>query len=188
MRYLASVTVFCSLLPWCAGAAPAAEQHAFVGSQKCRACHLKEHKSWSETKMAKAFELLKPGVRAAAKKAAKLDPGKDYTADPKCVRCHVTGLGMEGGFASISTTPDLAGVGCETCHGAGGTYTQKQHMSLQNKEYKKAEVVAAGLVAQITEPQCKTCHNSESPFFKPFDFEKRKAEGMHEKLPLKYRH
>jgi hypothetical protein len=168
-----------------------AGEHAYVGSKKCKMCHLKEHKSWGKTKMANAFENLKPGERAEAKKAAGLDADKDYTTDATCLPCHVTGYGKEGGFTSITETPALAGVGCEMCHGPGGTYVQPAHMSLKNKEYKKADLVAVGLVDQITEAQCKSCHNANSPFVGPdyvFDFEANKEKGTHEKFPLKYQH
>jgi mono/diheme cytochrome c family protein len=166
-------------------------EHAHVGSDKCKMCHMKEWKSWSETKMANAFESLKPGQRAEQKKAAGLDPDKDYTTDAECVRCHVTGYGQPGGFTSVEATPKLVGVGCETCHGPGGTYIQKEYMSLQNKEYKRADIVAVGLTAEITKQQCDSCHNSDSPFVGPdyvFDFEGRQDEGTHEKFPLKYQH
>ena len=181
--------VVAALALWASGLSSAAgEGHAYVGSKKCRACHLKEHTSWTATKMAKAFDKLKPGVAIAAKAKAKLDPKKDYTADPSCLGCHTTGYGKPGGFVDVATTPDLAGVGCEMCHGAGGTYLQKEHMSLQNKEYKKAELVKVGLVGEITAKQCVECHNAKSPFFEEFKFEERKAKGTHEKLPLKYKH
>jgi len=154
-------------------------------------CHLKEHKSWEATKMANTFEVLKPGERAEAKTGAGLDPDKDYTTDPECLRCHTTGYGKEGGFVDIATTPELAGVGCEMCHGAGGTYIQKEYMSLQNKEYKKSEIVAVGLVDEITQARCANCHNTDSPFVGDdyvFDFAQRKDEGTHEKFALKYEH
>jgi hypothetical protein len=41
-----------------------AGDHAYVGSSKCKKCHIKQYNSWAETKMAKAFEGLKPGVAA----------------------------------------------------------------------------------------------------------------------------
>jgi hypothetical protein len=126
-------------------------EHKYVGNKKCKMCHLKEWKSWNETKMAQAFEQLKPGERAEAKKAAGLDPDKDYTKDETCLSCHTTGYGKPGGFVNIETTPNLTGVGCEMCHGAGGTYVKSQYMSLKNKEYVKAEIVAAGMVGEITE-------------------------------------
>jgi len=165
--------------------------HDYVGSGKCKMCHMKEWKSWSETKMATAFEALKPGQRAEEKKAAGLDPDKDYSADAECVRCHVTGYGKPGGFTSIEATPGLVGVGCESCHGPGGTYIQKEYMSLQNKNYTRTEIVAVGMIAEITEQQCVGCHNGDSPFVGPdyvFDFSVRKDEGTHEKFPLKYEH
>lgn len=168
-----------------------AEEHAYVGSKKCKVCHMKEWKSWSETKMANSFENLKPGERAEQKTAAGLDPQKDYTADETCLRCHTTGYGKPGGFVDAASTPDLAGVGCEMCHGPGGTYTKSGYMTLKNKDYKKAELVAVGLTDTITESQCAVCHNSDSPFVGDdyvFDFEARKSQGTHEKFPLKNPH
>jgi hypothetical protein len=141
--------------------------------------------------MANAFENLKPGVAADAKKKAGLDPTKDYTHDEKCVKCHVTGFGKPGGFVSLEKTPDRVGVGCETCHGAGGTYVKDGYMTIDNKEYKKAALVAVGMVDTVKKEQCVTCHNSESPFVAKdyvFDFEANKTEGTHEKVPLKYKH
>jgi hypothetical protein len=183
-------------LGWCALAIliaapvslPAEGGPSFAGTKRCRPCHMKEYKAWSETKMARAFELLKPGAAAAAKTKAKLDPNKDYTGDATCLACHTTGYGKPGGFVDMATTPDMAGVGCEVCHGPGGTYLEKEHMSLQNKEYKKASLVAVGLVGQITKEQCTPCHNTKSPFYKEFKFEERKTKGTHEKFPLKYQH
>lgn len=171
--------------------AASAEDHAFKGTKNCKKCHIKEWKSWAETKMAKSFDTLKPGERADAKTAAGLDPNKDYTTDPECVRCHVTGHGKEGGFVDVASTPDLVGTGCEMCHGAGGTYTQAEFMSLKNKEYKLTEVIGAGMVSPVSESRCAVCHNTESPFVGDdyvFDFEARKDEGTHEKFPLKYDH
>jgi cytochrome c554/c'-like protein len=174
------------------GPSPAQGAEAsFVGSKKCKMCHLKEWQSWSETKMAKAYDLLAPNAAAEAKKKAGLDPAKDYTKDATCLSCHTTGYGKPGGFVSIDASPDLVGVGCEMCHGAGGTYTQSDYMSLKNKEYKKAAVVAAGLTGTISKEHCANCHNDKSPFVGPgyvFDFEARKAKGTHEKFPLKYQH
>jgi len=168
-----------------------AQEHAFVGTKNCKKCHLKQWKSWVETKMANSFDVLKPGERAEQKTAAGLDPQADYTTDATCLPCHTTGYGKEGGFVDVATTPELAGVGCEMCHGAGAAYTADDKMSLKNKEYKRSEVVAAGMVETITEAQCVHCHNTDSPFVGDdyvFDFETRKDEGTHEHFPLKYDH
>ncbi len=166
--------------------------HRYVGSKKCRVCHMKQYKSWSATRMANAFELLKPGVRSEAKKKAGLDPSADYTQDPKCLQCHTTGYGKKGGFVNLKDTPKLAGVGCEMCHGPGGSYLKPEYMSLKNKNYKRADLVKVGLVNPPTKETCESlCHNAKSPFFdpkKPFNFEKRKSEGTHKHYPLRYKH
>lgn len=162
-------------------------QAQYIGSSRCRACHLPETKSWEQTKMAGVFELLKPGVAAEAKKARKLDPNKDYTHDAQCLGCHTTGYGKPGGFESIEKTPGLAGVQCEACHGPGGNYTKANLMSFSNKEFKRAEVVKAGLVLPDANT-CQACHNPKSPFYAPFDFQSRKAKGVHQHFPLKYQH
>lgn len=162
----------------------------YVGVAKCRVCHMQQYKSWQQTRMANAYNLLKPGQAADAKKKAKLDPAKDYTSDASCLACHTTGYGQPGGFKDIATTPELAGVTCESCHGPGSEYLKPNRMSIQNKTYKRAEVVAAGLV--IPDKQaCAACHNPKSPFVQPgasFDFEKRKSQGTHQHLPLQYAH
>ena len=173
------------------GAAPAvsADEHAFIGSKNCKKCHIKQFKSFEETKMASAFDSLKPGVDVEAKAAMNLSADEDYTQNAECVACHVTGYGKEGGLTSEADTPELANVGCEMCHGAGGTYTQDGYMTLKNKEYKRAEVVAVGMVEKVSEAQCVVCHNENVPIEGyTFDFEAKKAEGTHENIPLKYNH
>ena len=168
-----------------------ADECSFVGTKKCKMCHIKQYKSWKKTRMSQAFELLKPGVRADRKKLVGLDPDADYTKDETCVPCHVTGYGKPGGFVSVEETPDMAGVGCEVCHGAGSGYLQKGFMTMKNKEFKLSEVIAAGLVIPDESTCVDQCHNEKNPFFKtspPFDWEKRKAVGTHEHFPLKYNH
>lgn len=177
--------LFSSLVNLAAGGGSALAADTYVG-KRCRICHIAETKAWELTKMARAFELLKPGVAADAKKTHKLDPTKDYTQDAACLPCHTTGYG-NGGFQSLEATPDLAGVTCEVCHGAGGEYTKPTLMSLTNKEFKRADVVAAGLIMPDVKT-CQTCHNEKSPFYKPFDFEKRKAQGVHKSFEMKFKH
>lgn len=168
------------------------QEYSFVGTKGCKKCHIKQYKSWAETKMAKAYDILKPGERAEAKKKADLDPEKDYTQDAECLPCHTTGYGKPGGFVSLEKTPELVGVSCEMCHGAGSEYIKEQYMHLKNKNYKLAEVVQVGLISPVMGETCTSlCHNEKSPFFKkdePFDFEKRKTEGNHKLFPLKYKH
>ncbi len=163
--------------------------YSYVGSQNCKKCHIKQYKSWEKSAMALSYDILKPGQRADAKKKAGLDPKKDYTNDKSCLACHTTGYGQSGGFVNMEKTPNLAGVGCEMCHGAGGEYTKDEHMSLKNKTYKLKDLVNVGLVSPPQAVTCtERCHNKKSPFFQPFDFAKRKSEGTHTHELLKYKH
>jgi len=166
----------------------------FVGSSKCKKCHLPEHKSWEGLRHGKAFETLKPGNAAEAKTKFKLDPAKDYTKDATCVACHTVGFGKPGGYQipadeeAAKKMKPLEGVGCENCHGAGGSYiTVHEEIMKSKRKYKEAEMIAAGS-AKPDKAVCLTCHNDKSPTFdasKPFDFEAKKKEGVHESTPLK---
>jgi hypothetical protein len=40
----------------------------YLGAKKCKACHMKQFKSWSKTTMATSFENLKPGIKAEEKR------------------------------------------------------------------------------------------------------------------------
>jgi hypothetical protein len=160
----------------------------YVGSKKCKMCHLKQYKTWKETRMAQSFEILKPGARAEAKKKAGFDPDKDYTTDKTCLPCHTTGYGKPGGFVSIEKTPAMAGVGCEVCHGPGKGYLAKGFMTFQNKDFKLDDLKAVGLVLPDSSTCTTLCHNEKNPFNKPFNWEERKVKGTHEHIPLKYNH
>lgn len=176
-----------------AGAARAETPRTYVGTKKCGTCHPRELASWRETRMAKAFDYLKPGAAREAKVKAKLDPQKDYTTDKSCVACHTTGFEKQGGFVDMATTPDMAGIGCEDCHGAGSDYLPL----MRNKAYKRAALVAAGLVDPITKEQCASCHNTKMPvgtmvgsrhFIRELAFDSGKLKGTHAKFALKATH
>lgn len=174
------------------------DKHAYVGSKKCKMCHSTQHKSWSKTKMGQAFETLKAGNKAEAKKKHGLDPTKDYTKDETCLKCHVTGFGAKGGYAipagddkkAAKKAKALEGVGCESCHGAGAAYV-KLHKEIQKSKrtYTQDEMIAVGAVLP-TKEVCVKCHNDTGPTFdksKPFDFDTAKAKDAHEHKELKQR-
>lgn len=163
----------------------------YIGATKCKACHIKQYKSWAKTPMASAFESLKPGVKAEAKKNAGLDPDRDYTHDSGCLECHTTGYGRPGGFKSIEETPKLANVQCESCHGPGGNYRE---IMKTDKEFKLADIKSVGFVMPSEDEQgCLTCHGERSPFNEKVDPKyrfgfKERLERVHEHFPLKYQH
>lgn len=171
---------------------------AFVGSSKCKKCHLKQYKSWKKNKKFSALETLKPGQASDAKGKHNLDPAKDYSKDGKCLVCHTTGFGKEGGYATpdpadekaVKKASKLAGIGCESCHGPGGAYIALHTEIMKSKrKYTEAEMYAVGQ-QKIEESTCTTCHNETGATFdasNPFDFAKMKQIGAHEHFPLKQR-
>lgn len=180
------------------GGAESGGEHAYVGSKKCKKCHIKEHKSWAKTKHASALDALKPGEAPEVKAKFNIDVAKDFTTDETCLACHVTGFGKEGGY----TTPDpedkkavrkakaLAVVGCEICHGPGSAYIKIHEEVFRSKrKYKVEEFYAAGM-AKVDENTCLQCHNDKNPTYdseEPFDFATMKTKDLHEVFPLKYR-
>jgi hypothetical protein len=140
--------------------------HAYVGSKACKMCHTGQSKGaiwekWLATKHANSL--------------AALDSAKGENKDPKCLKCHTTGYGKDTGFDKVAEkqgVQDLGSVGCEACHGPGADY--KAMATMKSKD----AAIAAGLVVP-KEELCKTCHNSESPTFKGFDFAKMYAQIEH---------
>lgn len=113
---------------------PQTDLSPYLGAESCVECHRMYNDGWKDTRHAGAFGTLE---RA----------GKPR--DPECVNCHSTGYGEEGGFYSITATPGLAGVQCESCHGPG-----REHA----KDF--------GPMRPVTESVCVKCHTDErSPGF-----------------------
>ena len=107
----------------------------YVGDAKCGSCHQEEHQIWESTGHAHAMATLQK---------------KGQQFDTECVGCHVVGF-QRGGFQSLNTTPQLANVQCESCHGPG-----KSHVEKPQKGY--------GFMA--TPQGCVQCHTqSNSPDF-----------------------
>ena len=123
-----------SLVAYAAGVPKGAE---YVGTNKCRLCHLKEHKTWKVTKHAKNFDVLKG----------------DEVKNPDCLACHTTGYGLPGGFVSVETTPGLKGTGCEGCHGPGSEHIKAAKSTPkfpgENKKINKVPLNTC----------CVKCHN-----------------------------
>lgn len=176
---------------------------AYVGEKSCKLCHFKQHKAWGKTKMANAFDTLKPGNKADIKKAHGLDPEKDYTKDPSCLPCHTTGYGMPGGYPKVDGdkkwTDEVAklasereGVQCESCHGpASKLMDTKKEIKTSKREYTTEELAKLGLVLPDAK-SCAGCHNEKSPTHdpkKPFDFKKASADEkqIHDHVELKQR-
>ena len=69
-------------------------------------CHADQHRQWTRTAHARAFELLEISGQPQ---------------NPECLGCHSTGY-RRGGFTDATATPGLKGVQCEACHGPGSEH------------------------------------------------------------------
>lgn len=78
----------------------------YIGVDKCKMCHSAEHKVWSKTGHARAFDLL---------------TNVEQQKNAECLPCHTTGFG-KGGFTDETATPSLEAVTCEACHGPGSEH------------------------------------------------------------------
>lgn len=114
----------------------------YVGSEACRSCHPGEFATWSANPHARAVETL-----AAEQQERNTD----------CLACHTTAPGNPGGFppgAAVSTHPDLARVGCESCHGPGGDHVAEDARRL-GSIVSLADKCDSCVILQI----CGRCHD-----------------------------
>jgi 2',3'-cyclic-nucleotide 2'-phosphodiesterase (5'-nucleotidase family) len=108
---------------------------SYVGSSTCAGCHASQAQQWNTTDHAGAFNSL-------------VVNNQDY--NPECVSCHVTGFGYIGGFLRPDHTPEMTGVQCEMCHGAGAEHAANPQPGF----------------GQISPLACINCHTSDkSPNF-----------------------
>jgi hypothetical protein len=115
---------------------PRSETPRFAGNDKCGSCHAEAANTWKHSKHAVGLKTLEK---------------IGHDRDPDCVECHVVGLASVYGFRSRSETPQLAHVGCESCHGPG-----KAH----------AESPLSQRMGAVGAKSCMPCHTVEnSPGF-----------------------
>lgn len=81
----------------------------YIGAAKCKMCHMKQYKTWENSKHAKNFSVLQG----------------DEVKNPECLQCHTTGFDKETGKYAEENT------GCEACHGPGSL-----HMKAKKEDKK----------------------------------------------------
>lgn len=81
----------------------------YMGHSTCALCHTQETQSWALTHHSLAYRTLYT---------------RERVDDPKCVSCHVTGMGEPGGFVMGDHESEMRDVTCEACHGASGPHGQ----------------------------------------------------------------
>ncbi len=103
----------------------------YTGSTACSTCHSTNHTEWAETIHATAFDTL----------VASGDGD-----NPLCFPCHTVGYAEASGFVDLATTPQLADVQCENCHGAGSNHI--------------ASPGSASMTIDLASNLCGACHQS----------------------------
>lgn len=135
---------------------------ALVGSDACQSCHAAEFATWEKSPHGHAVTTLE---------------AKGEAANEECLVCHTTAFGREGGFpkgGSFADHPDMARVGCESCHGPGGNHVAEGSRKL-------GSIVSLGdkcdscVILQI----CGSCHDeANDPGFR-FKVEERIESQRH---------
>lgn len=149
----------------------------YVGNKTCMPCHMTPkqgaaHKIWQGSAHAKAFATLAtPAALEIAKKKGIADPQKDQN----CLKCHDTAAGVAAAQLAPTFKPG-EGVGCEVCHGPGSDY--KGLKVMQDLDAGKIKGETVGFM-KGDEKLCVTCHNSESPTFKGFNYAEMSKKIVH---------
>jgi hypothetical protein len=132
-----------------------------------------QHKAWSESAHAKAFTNLKSAdakVVAAVAEKMKVELKGPAAESADCVKCHVTGYELAGGYpaADSAKTAAVAAVGCESCHGPGSLHVIASKAEKTKFIYK---IVSAKM--------CTECH---TPTMTPkFKYNEMVKSGVHPK-------
>lgn len=165
-------TFIITLLALFSGSVLMAQNFKYIGAAKCKMCHLKpakgeQYNKWMEGPHSQAMKTLSSEKSLEIAKAKGI---ADPTKDAGCIKCHSTVGHIDAKLiAGIKITE---GVSCESCHGPGSMY--KGASIMKNREL----ALQKGLIIP-DEALCKTCHNEESPTYKPFVFAEKAAAIAH---------
>ncbi len=147
MSRLLGAVVLALLGATSAGAAP-----TLIGAEACGNCHVAEYEQWKKTRHAEAYLRLSEVQRR----------------DRACLGCHTS--------SPASADPELLGVQCESCHGAGSLYAPNHVM----RDGALARLYGLEAVSAET---CAPCHASASPSIKKFDYTEALKLITHGKKP-----
>jgi predicted CXXCH cytochrome family protein len=103
----------------------------YVGVDFCIECHTEQHSLWITTIHSTAFDTL-------------IEEGEGD--NDLCFPCHSVGYGQPSGFVDLETTPHLADIQCENCHGPGSNHV--------------ADPENAHLDVNLDSSMCGACHQS----------------------------
>ncbi|HEY5535000.1 MAG TPA: multiheme c-type cytochrome [Ignavibacteria bacterium] len=135
-------------------------KYNYIGIEKCASvCHNKDEMGFQYNIMkngphSQAYKILtsKQARKYAKNVKVKVDPEESMV----CLKCHVTGGGLDSSFFAVTYRKD-EGVTCEACH--KGPYITKAFLP--------------------TEIDCLKCHNDSVHKISEFDFKDKSAKIAH---------
>ena len=93
---------------------------------------------------------------------------KKQQFNPDCLQCHTTGYKDNNGFRDLRTSPAMANVQCEVCHGPAYRHTLEQRIFDQQKKRAAAGTATTATFtprhspkAAVSPAVCLKCHNEE---------------------------
>jgi len=116
---------------------------SWAGSERCAECHQGEFEAWKRSKHSHAMAVLR---------------AKGQQANPNCMKCHYSDV--------ADKESDVAGVGCESCHGGGAPHVVAVTRNLPRVSLRTFRKDPRAL--------CSSCHDeANSPRFEYEDYWKR---------------
>jgi hypothetical protein len=133
---------------------------AYTGAKRCASCHFDQFMKWKKTGHATAFLTL----------TAK------YQQDEKCLVCHTTGYGVVTGFKDVESTPALAGITCEVCHGPGSKHEEiaQPFAKVKTLTPEQEKAIRGSIWRMIPKNICVECHKMQGHKDSPTPPEMRK--------------
>jgi len=148
-----------------------AQDAQYIGGAKCKMCHRagsrgNQWEKWLNGPHIKAYETL---ASDQSKKIANAMGIDDPLKAEKCLKCHVTAFHAPAAKKAETYTME-EGVGCEACHGPGSLY---KSLSVMKGLHDGTKNAADYEFLHGDEETCLSCHNEESPTYRPFNYEEK---------------
>jgi hypothetical protein len=119
-------------------------------AEDCWGCHEQIFQGWKQTRHAAAMLSL---------------VNQNQDCNPECLPCHAVGY-REGGFTSVTRTPEYGGVQCISCHG-----NMEEHMNYHEGLLDEEPFAPRA----VTEAVCLYCHTEERDGDFLFERDKRQV-------------
>lgn len=142
---------------------PEGMPEVYIGAETCRSCHPEQYEQWESTPHARAY--------ASLECATKEEESRKF----ECLKCHTTGFRTYNGYWSIDTTPEMANVQCETCHGFAKRHVENRRQGIERTKLPDGRLLPE--LPMVNLYTCVRCHDEERD--PDFDFETDREKVSH---------